>query len=80
MADGRTSAMRRAKRTSIGRASPTSPPRKSSAAAAYRATPSAIDGSSNTTRLEWFPGAVAGSSDGGRAPRNAIIPGTCSVT
>ena len=48
----------------------------SSAKPAYIATPWAMAGSWNTTRLEWFGGAESGSSSGGQPPRNAIAPGT----
>ena len=54
--------------------------RASSASAAYSAAPAAIADSSNATRLLWFGGAVAGSTFGGHAPRNASAPGTfCST-
>ena len=73
---------------SPGAAPPRSPPwsdrghpaRAASAIAAYRAAPSGSTASSNTTRLEWLPAALAGSAPGGQAPRKAIAPGTrCST-
>ena len=66
--------------SALSRAAAGQPASACSAIWAYSATPVGSGSSSNTTRLEWFAGAVAGSTPGGHAPRNAIAPGTrCST-